>query len=311
MRVGVIGYGHWGKVLIRNFDKVIKEFDTGSMIYVHDPFVSVQDRIAFSDLDIFLNNVDIVVIATPAEVLYPYSKHILESDKHVFCEKPILHPCYLDKLYSLASTNNLTFFVNNLYLFNENVRLFSELIGDSVITHIDIDWYNGYLTRENVNVFTDLSWHALNIIYSFLPYNRYDTDDFVIANKKNEFMTIYTNIGDVSISCKFSWLDREKIRRINIRTEDGTNFIFNESERFIKKIEANNEISIGDFVEDNSVENSIRYFFNCIESGLSLPGIGVTRWSSQFVEDVNRKIERGKNENTFCGSCSSICSNKE
>lgn len=310
MRIGVFGYGHWGKILNKNFDGIIKKFDKDSMIYVYDPFVRVKDRIGFGNLDTFLDNIDIAVIATPAEKLYENSVIALKRGKHVFCEKPILHPCYLDDLYQLSTSNNLTFFVDNLYIYNENLKNFGLWVGDSKITHIDVDWYNGYLPRSNVNVFTDLAWHPLNIIYCLLEDTKYDKDDFIICSKKADFITIYTKIGNTTINLKFSWLDREKVRRINLRTEDGNNFIWDEANRIAKEIDSK-EIKEADFVEDNPLENCINSFFSYVENGVNLPNWGMVRWTSQFVEDVNNKLKRGEYESKVCRSCSAICTNSD
>ena len=286
MNVGVIGAGHWGSLLIKKFESIVKGLDKDSMVYYHDPLVSLNSNIFFGNKRDMFDNVDIVVVATPAEFLYEEAKTALQEGKHVFCEKPILHQDYLYELYAIALDNDVTFFVDNLYLYNENVKLFGEVIGDKSIRHIDVDWYNGYLPRKNVNVFVDLAWHPLNIIYALLSNSRYITENIKTV-KSFDFVTLFARLGNTSVSCKFSWLDREKVRRINVRTCDGFNYIWDEIGRIIVIFDNKGKEQTADFVEDNPLENSINAFIRNVWEGRNLSHIGVTGWTTQFIENIN------------------------
>ena len=45
--------------------------------------------LAYSDINMFIENVDVVYIATPHETHYEYVKMFLNAEKHVLCEKPL------------------------------------------------------------------------------------------------------------------------------------------------------------------------------------------------------------------------------
>ena len=118
MNTGVIGAGHWGNILINNFDEVTRAIDPESMVYYYDPYVKLDGYIGFGDITDLFNNSDIIVVATPAEYLQGNAEAALRWNKPIFCEKPILNRKHFDSLYNIASENKLTCFIDNLYLYN-------------------------------------------------------------------------------------------------------------------------------------------------------------------------------------------------
>ena len=90
-RVGVIGCGNWGRHLVRNFHEMgllagvsdIRTEAAQSMVGTYGVAPLTADRMFAS------NEIDAVVIATPAEEHYRLGIGAIESGKHVFVEKPI------------------------------------------------------------------------------------------------------------------------------------------------------------------------------------------------------------------------------
>ena len=93
--VAVVGAGHWGPHLIRNFNDhlsshtlwVVDQAETRrKAIDERFPSVSVT-----ADIDDALNDdrVDAVVVATPTSTHSALVKRALEANKHVLVEKPI------------------------------------------------------------------------------------------------------------------------------------------------------------------------------------------------------------------------------
>ena len=91
LKIGVIGCGYWGKNLIRNF------YQLNVLKYVCDKKKKNAEDISkkygvFSKSinEIFkISDLDGIVIATPAENHFDLAKKALETDKHVFVEKPL------------------------------------------------------------------------------------------------------------------------------------------------------------------------------------------------------------------------------
>ena len=78
LKVGLIGYGKWGKIL---HEKLNKFCDVKFVCTSKDDYIWQ------------LENVDWVVVATPDDTHYEIVKNCLWFGKNVFCEKP-LTPTY-------------------------------------------------------------------------------------------------------------------------------------------------------------------------------------------------------------------------
>src|SRR5215472_8542591 len=89
--VGVLGCGHWGQNLVRNFAQL------GALRAVCDTSESCRRRAQelAPQVDFFqdykdvlrLPSLEAVVIATPAETHFAMVRDALACGKHVFCEK--------------------------------------------------------------------------------------------------------------------------------------------------------------------------------------------------------------------------------
>ena len=90
-RVAVIGCGHWGKNLVKNFARI------GALAAIHDPhpetagkFADEYDVPAYSwDEILSQDDIDGVVIAAPAELHAKLALEALDAGKHVYVEKPL------------------------------------------------------------------------------------------------------------------------------------------------------------------------------------------------------------------------------
>ena len=92
MKVGVIGGGHWGKNLVRNFAEI------GVLAGVADPVEGNRSRaleeapgieLFAKEKDLLAAGYDAVAIATPAATHYGIARKALELDLDVFVEKPV------------------------------------------------------------------------------------------------------------------------------------------------------------------------------------------------------------------------------
>lgn len=92
MKIGLVGYGHFGKILESSLKAIGKP-----------PFV-VADPLHADDIipliEPFLDALDVVVIATPPDTHIDLAIKAINANAHVFCEKPISIPT--DKATALA-----------------------------------------------------------------------------------------------------------------------------------------------------------------------------------------------------------------
>ncbi len=166
MRYGVIGTG-W----------IAKSFIDGARMLCDSDFVAVFSRTeesgnkfasengidkVYTDINEFSKgDFDAVYIASPNRLHYEQTKLMLQSKKHVICEKPItVEPEELEELQSLAKENGLIYIEAIMYMFNparELLRNAIEKIGKITSVHFDFSQlsskYPAYLRGELPNIF--------------------------------------------------------------------------------------------------------------------------------------------------------------
>lgn len=110
-RIGIVGSGR----IAHRFVPESRMVNGAQMTAVMNPdgyqanaFAQEHALTAFTDYDSFLQNVDLVYVATPHLTHYDYAKRALEAGKHVLCEIPfMLSKSNALELYKLAEERNL------------------------------------------------------------------------------------------------------------------------------------------------------------------------------------------------------------
>ena len=127
LRVGVVGTGHWGKNLLRNFDSL------GALAAFCDQDPAARERFGamyagargYAGLDDMLGDdrVDAVVIATPSDTHGELAARALAAGKQVFCEKPLcLDLAEAERLKAEADRRGLLLMVGHLLLYHPAFR---------------------------------------------------------------------------------------------------------------------------------------------------------------------------------------------
>jgi UDP-2-acetamido-3-amino-2,3-dideoxy-glucuronate N-acetyltransferase len=123
MKIAVIGCGHWGKNLVRNF------YELGSLYAICDSHLDRIDSLYSNDSKIKLfNNFDDlikdpklegIVIATPSDTHFNFAKKALSAGKHVYVEKPLAQKLVeAQELHKLAQDKDLVLMVGHLLLYH-------------------------------------------------------------------------------------------------------------------------------------------------------------------------------------------------
>ncbi len=166
MKYGVIGTG-W----------IAKSFIDGARMLCGADFAAVYSRTkesgskfaaennipaVFTDItDFAKGDFEAVYIASPNRLHYEQTKLMLESGKHVICEKPItVEPEELEELQALARKNELIYIEAIMYMFNPARNLLKDAvskIGKITSAHFDFSQlsskYPAYLKGELPNIF--------------------------------------------------------------------------------------------------------------------------------------------------------------
>lgn len=167
-RLAVFGAGHWGKNLIRNFAQLqaldlICEANPELLRSRASqyPGVRMTTRIEEALND---NQVEAVVIATPAAMHYKHAKQALLHNKHVFVEKPLaLHYAEGRELVELAQQQGLILQVGHILEYHPAITILKELVNSGELGRI---WYI-YSHRLNLGKVRQEE----NILWSFAPHD--------------------------------------------------------------------------------------------------------------------------------------------
>src|ERR1700676_795416 len=174
IRVGVIGYGHLGPDILRNFqghekadvvavcDKNPKSLSRVRRTHPEVPVTSDHMEVLTS------TQVDVVAVVTPVWTHFELAKLALENGKHVFVEKPFTcTTAQAEDLIELAERKHLKIMVDHTFLFTGAVRRIRQLIDDGTLGELyyyDSTRVNLGLFQHDVNVIWDLAPHDLSIM---------------------------------------------------------------------------------------------------------------------------------------------------
>jgi predicted dehydrogenase/acetyltransferase-like isoleucine patch superfamily enzyme len=168
MGVAVIGSGYWGKNLVRNYQrlgalKVICDKDETTLASFKKQYSEVEVCLAFNEV---LRREDIqgIVIATPAETHFALAREAMLAGKHVYVEKPlVLDEKEAEELISLAQERKLTLMVGHLLQYHPAFLKLKELASKGELGRIN------YICSHRLNL--GKIRREENILWSFAPHD--------------------------------------------------------------------------------------------------------------------------------------------
>ncbi len=171
-KIAVIGYGMWGKNIVRNFYNLnvlhtVCDLDADVRKKIKELYPSVN---VIEDMNEIINNPEItgVTVVTPSHTHYKIVKKLLEACKNVYVEKPISTVAQEAKdLMDLANEKGLVLMVGHLLLYHPAVNRLKMLIeagelGD--IVYAQSDRLNVNYFKNDRSVMWDLAPHDVSMI---------------------------------------------------------------------------------------------------------------------------------------------------
>ena len=166
--VAVVGVGHWGKNLVRNFQQL--KALTGlydSKEVVRESFQSIYPGVKlYRDFGEVLSDARLaaVALATPAATHYELAKAALRAGKDVFVEKPLaIDVRHGEELVKLARIENRILMVGHILRYHPAILRLCQLIQNGDLGKIDYLYSN----RLNIGKFRTEE----NILWSFAPHD--------------------------------------------------------------------------------------------------------------------------------------------
>jgi UDP-2-acetamido-3-amino-2,3-dideoxy-glucuronate N-acetyltransferase len=167
-RIAVLGCGHWGKNLVRNFhalgnlEMVCDPAEAGRALANQiAPGVSVAEK--FEDA-LSNNQVDAIAIAAPAAMHYTLAKAALHAGKDVYVEKPLcLNENEGEELIQLADKLGKVLMVGHLLQYHPCVRALHALLASGDLGKLH------YITSNRLNL--GKIRREENALWSFAPHD--------------------------------------------------------------------------------------------------------------------------------------------
>jgi predicted dehydrogenase len=228
VRIALVGLGYWGP----NYARVLSDLAGAALTVVCDQradrLALVQQRYSSvatcATLDDLLvrDDVDAIVIATPASTHEALVRAALTNGRHVLVEKPMaLHAAGCDALCDLADSTGRVLMVGYTFLYNAGVRKMKEVMtpdqfGQPYYLHATRT--NLGPIRQDVNAAWDLAPHDI-AIFSYLLEEQplWASAIGTSVLKTNRQDIAFATLGfknDVIGNIHVSWADPNKVREV-------------------------------------------------------------------------------------------------
>lgn len=229
-RIGVIGAGHWGPNLIRNFQQsgrsrvvAVAEADEQRRVRIAALYPDVA-CLGDGDELCARGDLDAVVIATPTATHHRFAMAALARGLHVLVEKPLARTvAEAEELARMAAGARRVLLAGHVFVFNPGIRAVKERIDAGVlgrIHYVQSQRTNLGPVRTDVSALWDLAAHDVSIFQLWLgalPL-RASGKGGVYINPGIEdvvFATLEYPAG-VLASLHATWLSPQKIRQITV-----------------------------------------------------------------------------------------------
>jgi len=226
-----VGCGYWGPNLLRAFAgqpassvKLLAELRPERREYVTGSFPQVRVTDSWrSVLDD--QEVDAVVIATPAATHYEITREALIAGKHVLVEKPLAtQAAQARELAALAAERGRRLMTGHTFLYNAVVRRMRELIASGEIGDVYYVYsqrLNLGQTRSDVNVWWNLAPHDVSILCYLLGGALAESVaahgvTLLQPGIADAAFALLRFPGGVAAHVHVSWLDPGKVRRVTV-----------------------------------------------------------------------------------------------
>ena len=170
--IAVVGCGHWGKHLVRNFSEL------GALCSISDPNSEIVDQyvsqynIKKSSFSEIINDPNIkgVVLTVPAHLHASMAIEAMNKNKHVFVEKPLaMNEAEAELMITTAKKNKVQLMVGHLLQYHPIFKTIREYVEEGKIGEINYI-YSNRLSFGKVRTEEDVIWsfapHDISMILS-------------------------------------------------------------------------------------------------------------------------------------------------
>jgi predicted dehydrogenase len=227
-RIAQVGFGHWGKNLARNFDRLAElvwlcDVEDERRAHAAQSYPSAQVTSSFDDV-LADESVEAVVVATPVPTHYELARRALEAGKHVFVEKPpAMRGAEIEELCELAEERNRVLMPGHLLLYHPGVQKLKEIVDSGELGEVLYVYGNRQnlgTFRTNENALWSLGVHDLSVLLYLIeeePCEVRAHGNAFLSRGVEDVVFCYLRFPSGKMAhMHLSWLDPHKIRRITV-----------------------------------------------------------------------------------------------
>ncbi len=244
-RIAVVGCGHWGRNLLRHFHALGALSALCEVAPERARELSKHYQVRASSLDEVLtaDDIDGVVLATPAETHAALALQALEAGKHLFVEKPLaLKIEDAERISRAAETNRRLVMVGHLLQYHPAFLRLKELVAEGRLGRLHYIYSNrlnlGRFRREE-DVFWSFAPHDISMILALAgdaPESVEAVGHCYLHNKIADVTTTHLRFANgINAHIFVSWLHPCKEQKLVV-VGDGGMAVFNDGESWSEKL---------------------------------------------------------------------------
>jgi len=227
--IAQLGCGYWGPNLLRNFSSlpncrvkyvVDASEDRRRFVETNYPLTKALESVDSVWAD---EEVDAVIIATPAGSHFELSKKALQAGKHIFVEKPLATTvAEVDELERIGKEVGKVIMAGHTFIYNSAVRYVKELIDSGELGDLRYI-YSQRLNLGRIRSDIDALWNFAPHDISIIQYWLGDPEPLSVSRQGMDYIQdgvddvvflslVYPN--KVMANIHVSWLDPQKVRKM-------------------------------------------------------------------------------------------------
>jgi predicted dehydrogenase len=290
--IAVVGCGHWGKNLVRNFSAL------GALFSICDPSSEITDQYASqynvkkSSFTEIINDPNIkgVVLAVPAHLHASMAIEAMNKNKHVFVEKPIgMNEVEAKAMIVTAKKNKVRLMVGHLLQYHPIFKTITEYVGADKIGEINYI-YSNRLSFGKVRTEEDVIWsfapHDISMILSLTGQElEYVSTNAISILQKNiaDTATIHLQFkSGLKSQISVSWLHPYKEHKLVIVGQSAM-LVFDDTKPWHEKLAIypyeimssknlvnlqNSNVQYVNVKEEEPLKNECQHFIDVVEKDI-------------------------------------------
>jgi predicted dehydrogenase len=290
--IAVVGCGHWGKNLVRNFSEL------GALCSISDPNSEIADQYANqynvkkSSFTEIINDPNIkgVVLAVPAHLHASMAIEAMNKNKYVFVEKPLaMNEVEAEAMIATAEKNKVRLMVGHLLQYHPIFKTIREYVVKGKIGEINYI-YSSRLSFGKVRTEEDVIWsfapHDISMILSLIGHE----PEYVSANATSILQKNITDTATIHLQFKsglkshisVSWLHPYKEHKLVVVGQSAM-LVFDDTKSWQEKLALypfkvvssknlinlqNSNVQYVKVLEEEPLKNECQHFIDVVEKDI-------------------------------------------